>query len=89
MNEFIEQLFIAAGAAPERIITFSCDHVIPEENIICNIITHGPTGIEFEFNFQNRENTKLVNIKIYLNNNFIIKLYYILYNKIIYKYYLY
>ncbi|XP_031369791.1 ATP-dependent DNA helicase DDX11 isoform X3 [Apis dorsata] len=60
MNEFIEQLFIAAGAAPERIVTFSCDHIIPKENIICNIISHGPTGIEFEFNFQNRENTKLL-----------------------------
>ncbi|PBC29683.1 ATP-dependent DNA helicase DDX11 isoform X1 [Apis cerana] len=60
MNEFIEQLFIAAGATQERIVTFSCDHVIPKENIICNIITHGPTGIEFEFNFQNRENTKLL-----------------------------
>ncbi|XP_076635339.1 ATP-dependent DNA helicase DDX11 [Colletes latitarsis] len=60
MNEFTEQLFIAAGAAPDRIVTFSCDHVIPQENIICNIITHGPTGIEFEFNFQNRQNTKLI-----------------------------
>ena len=63
MSEFTEQLFIAAGAAPERIVTFSCDHVIPRENIACSIITHGPTGIEFEFNFQNRQNTKLVGIR--------------------------
>lgn len=62
MSEFTEQLFIAAGALPERIITYSCDHVVSEENIVCNITTHGPTGIEFEFNFQNRENIKLVNI---------------------------
>ncbi|CAK9814513.1 ATP-dependent DNA helicase DDX11 [Anthophora plagiata] len=60
MNEFTEQLFIAAGAIPERIITFSCDHVISRENIACSIITHGPTGIEFEFNFQNRQNVKLL-----------------------------
>ncbi|KAK9306706.1 hypothetical protein QLX08_002626 [Tetragonisca angustula] len=60
MNEFTEQLFIAAGALPERIITYSCDHVVSEENIVCNITTHGPTGIEFEFNFQNRENIKLL-----------------------------
>lgn len=64
MNEFTEQLFVAAGAAPERIVTFSCDHVIPQENIMCNIVTHGPTGIEFEFNFQNRQNTKLVYIML-------------------------
>ncbi|XP_076648589.1 ATP-dependent DNA helicase DDX11 isoform X2 [Halictus rubicundus] len=60
MDEFTEQLFIAAGAAPERIVTFSCDHVVPQENITCNIVTCGPTGIEFEFNFQNRQNTKLL-----------------------------
>ena len=60
MSEFTEQLFMAAGAAPERIVTFSCDHVVPRENIACSIITHGPTGIEFEFNFQNRQNTKLL-----------------------------
>ncbi|XP_017754834.1 PREDICTED: probable ATP-dependent DNA helicase DDX11 [Eufriesea mexicana] len=60
MNEFTEQLFIAAGATSERIVTFSCDHIIPKDNIICSITTHGPTGIEFEFNFQNRQNTKLL-----------------------------
>ncbi|XP_076243503.1 ATP-dependent DNA helicase DDX11 isoform X2 [Calliopsis andreniformis] len=60
MNEFTEQLFVAAGAAPERIVTFSCDHIIPQENIVCNIVTHGPTGVEFEFNFQNRQNVKLL-----------------------------
>ncbi|XP_034176397.1 ATP-dependent DNA helicase DDX11 [Osmia lignaria lignaria] len=60
MNEFTEQLFIAAGAESERIVTFSCDHVVPQENIICSVVTHGPTGVEFEFNFQNRQNTKLL-----------------------------
>lgn len=60
MNEFVEQLFVAAGATLERIVTFSCDHVVPKENILCSITTHGPTGIEFEFTFQNRQSTKLV-----------------------------
>ncbi|KAL0127028.1 hypothetical protein PUN28_005395 [Cardiocondyla obscurior] len=60
MSEFIDQLFLMAGATSERIITFSCDHVIPKENIISNVVVRGPTGIEFEFNFQNRQNTKLL-----------------------------
>ncbi|XP_029157504.1 ATP-dependent DNA helicase DDX11 [Nylanderia fulva] len=60
MSEFIDQLFLMAGATPDRIMTFSCDHVIPKENIISNIVTRGPTGVEFEFNFQNRQNTKLL-----------------------------
>ncbi|XP_047355930.1 ATP-dependent DNA helicase DDX11 isoform X1 [Vespa velutina] len=60
VSEFTEQLFLAAGVKPERIITFSCDHVIPPENIISNILTCGPTGEKFEFNFKNRQNTKLL-----------------------------
>lgn len=65
VSEFTEQLFLAAGVKPERIITFSCDHVIPPENIISNILTCGPTGVEFEFNFKNRQNTKLVSVYYY------------------------
>ncbi|XP_043503572.1 ATP-dependent DNA helicase DDX11 [Polistes fuscatus] len=60
ISEFTEQLFLAAGVESERILTFSCDHVIPQENIISNILMSGPTGVEFEFNFKNRQNTKLL-----------------------------
>ncbi|KAI4487393.1 hypothetical protein M0804_005542 [Polistes exclamans] len=60
ISEFTEQLFSAAGVEPERILTFSCDHVIPQENIISNILMSGPTGVEFEFNFKNRQNIKLL-----------------------------
>ncbi|XP_058793640.1 ATP-dependent DNA helicase DDX11 [Phymastichus coffea] len=61
MSEFKEQLFIGAGAKSERIITFSCDHVIPKENILTCIMKTGPTGMEFEFNYQNRQNVKMLN----------------------------
>lgn len=60
MSEFIDQLFLMAGATTDRIMTFSCDHVIPKENIISNVVMRGPTGVEFEFSFHNRQNTKLV-----------------------------
>lgn len=60
MSEFIDQLFLMAGATPDRIVTFSCDHVIPKENIISNVVIRGPTGVEFEFNFHNRHDTRLV-----------------------------
>ncbi|KYN03917.1 putative ATP-dependent RNA helicase DDX11 [Cyphomyrmex costatus] len=60
MSEFVDQLFLMAGATPDRIMTFSCDHVIPKENIISNVATRGPTGIEFEFNFHNRQDTRLL-----------------------------
>lgn len=60
MSEFRDQLFLSAGAKPERIFTYSCDHVIPKENILTCILKTGPTGVEFEFNYQNRQNIKLV-----------------------------
>ncbi|XP_066584364.1 ATP-dependent DNA helicase DDX11 [Prorops nasuta] len=60
-SEFTDQLFLAAGATAERILTFSCDHVVPKENILSCIASVGPTGVGFEFNFQNRQNEKLLN----------------------------
>lgn len=60
MSEFIDQLFLMAGATSDRIMTFSCDHVVPKENIMSNVVTRGPTGVQFEFTFQNRQDTKLV-----------------------------
>lgn len=61
MSEFKNQLFINAGANPDRIVTFSCDHVIPKNNILTEIVPRGPTGVEFEFNYQNRQNNNMVN----------------------------
>ena len=60
ITEFVDQLFVSAGAEPERIVTFSCDHVIPKENILTRIVTRGPTGVSFEFNYQNRGKPELV-----------------------------
>ncbi|XP_014208174.1 ATP-dependent DNA helicase DDX11 [Copidosoma floridanum] len=60
ISEFKDQLFLSAGAKPERIVTFSCDHVIPKENILTCILKSGPTGLEYEFNYQNRQNKKLL-----------------------------
>ena len=34
LSEFRDQLFIQAGAEPSRVMNFSCDHVVPGENIL-------------------------------------------------------
>ncbi|XP_046624833.1 ATP-dependent DNA helicase DDX11 [Neodiprion virginianus] len=60
MSEFRDQLFASAGADPARIHIFSCGHVVPKENIMANVLTRGPSGIDLEFNYQNRENGKLL-----------------------------
>uniref|UniRef100_A0A0C9RR99 DNA 5'-3' helicase n=1 Tax=Fopius arisanus TaxID=64838 RepID=A0A0C9RR99_9HYME len=60
ISEFRDQLFMEAGAPLERITIFSCDHVVPKENIITRVLTKGPNNIPFEFNYQNRDNKKLL-----------------------------
>lgn len=52
--EFRDRLFKVAGAAPDRIVEFSCDHIIPPENILPIILTHGPQKQPLLFNFENR-----------------------------------
>ncbi|XP_034946686.1 ATP-dependent DNA helicase DDX11 [Chelonus insularis] len=61
ISEFKNQLFIGAGANPQRIVTYSCDHVVPKENILTRIVTQGPTKVTFEFNYNNRGNPELIN----------------------------
>ncbi|KAL1505317.1 hypothetical protein ABEB36_004910 [Hypothenemus hampei] len=53
-NEFKHRLFMGAGAASERIVHFSCEHVIPPENILPIVITKGFKNENFLFNFNNR-----------------------------------
>ncbi|KAJ8943643.1 hypothetical protein NQ318_005645 [Aromia moschata] len=53
-SEFKDRLFISAGATPDRIMEFSCDHIIPPENILPIILTKGPKQENMLFNFENR-----------------------------------
>ncbi|KAK4886089.1 hypothetical protein RN001_002360 [Aquatica leii] len=54
ITEFRNRLFIGAGATSERIVEFSCDHIIPPENILPLIITKGQNNENLLFNFENR-----------------------------------
>lgn len=62
MSEFREQLFQNAGADPTRIITFSCAHVIPPENILPIVLCNGPSGKQLDFSFQNRNSLVVVSV---------------------------
>lgn len=59
MSEF-HQLFQSAGVSPERIVEFSCGHVIPPDHMLPLCLCKGPSGIEFEFTYHNRDNTQLI-----------------------------
>ncbi|KAF5308905.1 hypothetical protein FQR65_LT00605 [Abscondita terminalis] len=52
--EFRNRLFVGSGALPERIVEFSCDHIIPPENILPLVVTKGEKNEELLFNFETR-----------------------------------
>lgn len=56
MSEFRNRLFISSGAVEDRILEFSCDHIVPPENILPIIISNGPMGtqLDFSYNFRNQ-----------------------------------
>ncbi|CAG0878860.1 unnamed protein product [Darwinula stevensoni] len=58
--EFRNQLFLSAGVSPEQIEDFSCGHVIPSEQLLPIVMSQGPTGKEFLFNFSNRDDSKML-----------------------------
>nr|XP_015208707.1 PREDICTED: probable ATP-dependent RNA helicase DDX11 [Lepisosteus oculatus] len=60
VSDFKEQLLLSAGVRPERIMEFSCGHVIPPQNILPLILCKGPSGQELEFTFQNREKSHMM-----------------------------
>lgn len=56
-DEVEDQLF---HTARNRIYHFSCDHVIPDENLVCMSLNHGPTSKLFDFTFQKRKSPELL-----------------------------
>ncbi|CAH0386974.1 unnamed protein product [Bemisia tabaci] len=60
ISEFKEQLFMAAGGDPARIVHHSFDHVIPQENILPVIFNAGPTGKQLDFSHQFRSTQSML-----------------------------
>ncbi|XP_073400309.1 ATP-dependent DNA helicase DDX11 isoform X2 [Dendrobates tinctorius] len=54
VSDFKQQLLMAAGLQPERIVEFSCGHVIPPENILPVVLCSGPTNQQLEFTYEKR-----------------------------------
>eukprot|EP00742_Colponemidia_sp_Colp-10_P016154 GILJ01018486.1.p1 GENE.GILJ01018486.1~~GILJ01018486.1.p1 ORF type:complete len:864 (-),score=122.28 GILJ01018486.1:323-2881(-) len=45
---------ILSSVTADRLHFFSCDHVIPDENLLALSLSIGPTNVEFDFTFSNR-----------------------------------
>jgi len=55
VSEFRDQLFVGSGGDPQRILNFSCDHVVPKDNILPLVVQRGPSGALLDFSYQNRD----------------------------------
>ncbi|CAJ0765351.1 15944_t:CDS:10 [Entrophospora sp. SA101] len=58
VNELIEQLFPYLPS--EKIVKFSCGHIIPPENLLTLTVSEGPMGGIFEFTYEHRQNVKMI-----------------------------
>jgi hypothetical protein len=47
ISDVINQLFYSVP--PARVTSFSCGHVIPEENLQAVVVAKGPRGIDLDF----------------------------------------
>ncbi|XP_066113773.1 ATP-dependent DNA helicase DDX11 isoform X1 [Saccopteryx bilineata] len=55
VSDFREQLLACAGVEAERLVEFSCGHVIPPDNILPLVICRGPSNQQLEFTYLRRE----------------------------------
>lgn len=53
-SEFEFQLFRAAGAPQDRIMTFSCGHIIPPHHVLPLVLSRGPSNKELNFSWNSR-----------------------------------
>uniref|UniRef100_A0A2K5D6L5 DEAD/H-box helicase 11 n=1 Tax=Aotus nancymaae TaxID=37293 RepID=A0A2K5D6L5_AOTNA len=60
VSAFRQQLLACAGVEPERVVEFSCGHVIPPDNILPLVICSGISNQPLEFTFQKRELPQMI-----------------------------
>jgi len=58
MDDYVRHLF--AYVDPSRLTTFSCGHIIPKENLIALPVAKGPGGVEFDFTYEKRNSSAMI-----------------------------
>ena len=53
-SEFKEQLFHSGSIPLDRIVEFSCGHVISADNLLTLTLSDGPAGVSYDFTYQSR-----------------------------------
>ena len=59
-EDYINQLFKPLNIPNEKILTFSCDHVIGKNNLLALACSKGPTNVELNYTFANRSLKQIV-----------------------------
>jgi len=58
MSDYVNRLF--SYLPSERLTTLSCGHVIPAGNLVAWPVMKGPSGIEYDFTFDQRKSSTMV-----------------------------
>ena len=59
VNDF--KTFLMPSLPDNKFSTLSCEHIIPPENLMTNVINRGPRGIEMDFRFETRAKIEVMN----------------------------
>lgn len=59
-SEFVDQLLMPAGVTPDRVMYFSCGHVIAKENLSVIALSQGPMGKVFEFTYRSKMDPEII-----------------------------
>ncbi|CAG2158028.1 unnamed protein product [Oppiella nova] len=59
-DEYIDHLFTPLGITSDRLLTFSCGHVIPDSHLLAVALGMGPNGKTLNYTFQNRTNNSMI-----------------------------
>ena len=65
MSDFVNQLF--SHLPLEKITSFSCGHIIPEENLQTLVVNKGPDGGDLEFKADKQNNPATVGPFYFIN----------------------
>lgn len=60
-EDYYNQLFKPLNIPENRIMTFSCDHVIPQDNLVAFGCGQGPNQIALNYTYSNRSTADVVN----------------------------
>ncbi|ESO06158.1 hypothetical protein HELRODRAFT_106032 [Helobdella robusta] len=60
ISDFKEQLLLSIGVKPNKIVEYTCDHIISRDHLLTITMAHGPSGHHLDFTYNNRGSTDTI-----------------------------